>query len=197
VSGRKQEKPETVATIRVETGALALRPSGSVSVPAAAIVDQISRIADREAKLIDDVRRIYPAQDSGSPFNAAMNLVQAAVDRVNEARDKLHDDDFIAADDRMQHLQVLLPELFCFRDVSAGLGAVVTALLIAFRNLEGRPMDSNQVEAVGRALRGLLGEPFQTHEDVLSDIIKLEDAGLLVDPPELALLVEENASGVR
>ena len=64
---------------------------------------------------------------------------------IEEALAAHRENQLIVADDAMQNVHALLPELFCFRTLGDGFGMVVNGLLCAFQNLGGLPLERHQI----------------------------------------------------
>jgi hypothetical protein len=98
----------------------------------------------------------------------------------------------------MQRLQALLPELFYCRDLGDGFGAIVNALKFSFENAHGTPLSEGQVRLIGQVIERIRQEPFMRFETAADLVGKLEDVGLIVDPPAFAVLGELlNVEGLR
>jgi hypothetical protein len=109
---------------------------------------------------------------------------------VRKALEALRNQQVIASDDAMQQLQALLPELFYCRRLGDGFGAIVNAIKCSFENAGGVPLSENQIVLIGDILARVHREPFLRFEAASELIGKLEDAGLLVDPPAIAVFSE-------
>ena len=137
---------------------------------------------------IDD---LYPEPTViGSELGPALRLLAEGKTAIEESMGALKRGEIMAADDHLQRLQVMLPELFCCRALGDGFGAIVNALKFSFLNAEGAPFTGEQIEAVAGAVQGLRAEPFLRFDRAVSVITRLEDAGLRVDPPTLVALTD-------
>jgi len=96
----------------------------------------------------------------------------------------------------MLRLQVLLPELFCCREIGDGFGAIVNALKYSFANASGNLFTRGQLETIVRVLSTLSNEPFLRFETAVDLISDLEDSGLDVDPPVIAELLANDVESV-
>jgi len=125
-------------------------------------------------------------------FGESIKLIESAL--------ALGDTDPIACDDQMQVFYSLLPELFCCRSLGDGFGSIVNAVQQAAVNQHGVPMNGKQMEILQSVLRSLRQGPFILHRDAVEMIMRLEDAGLIVDPPalsEIADIPQDDEPGVR
>ena len=132
---------------------------------------------------------IYPGlAETKSSLRAAVRLLDDAIVLVDEAISCEADGDIILADDAIQRMRALLPELFCCRTLGDGFGATVNGIHFSLANRHGRPLDASQMKALGASLRLLRKKPFVTLEDAIGAIDSLEDRGLLVGPEEIGVL---------
>lgn len=129
------------------------------------------------------VEALYPAPEtSRSPFIVALRLLGDAAGHATVAMHLADDGDLLAADDAVQQVQALLPELFCLRSIGDGYGAVVNALIIIFDNQAGRPLAMEQLRAVRAALHTLRSRPRLSIDAAVDAVLDLEKAGLDVNP---------------
>jgi len=145
---------------------------------------------------IDD---LFADLESTHRLKRALDLLGESI-KLIESSLALDDADPIACDDQMQLFYSLLPELFCCRSVGDGFGSIVNAVQQAAANQQGVPMDRKQMEALLSVLRSLRQGPFILHRDAVDMIMRLEDAGLMVDPPalsEIADIPQYGEAGVR
>jgi hypothetical protein len=137
---------------------------------------------------IDDV---YPITEALNPeLSAALRLLREGLLRVGEALTAGRKGDRIAADDAMQRLQALLPELFCCRTLGDGFGTVINAISSSFENLSGQTPSKLQIEAIFRTLQNVREEPFMGVDAATELVMALEAADLSVEPPEFEYLVD-------
>jgi hypothetical protein len=137
------------------------------------------------------IDEIYPAlRETNSALQAAVILLDQALVRLESAIFASKLEDSISADDEMQRLQVLLPELFCCRSIGDGFGSVINAIQLAFANKKGAPLELREIEAIARALRRLRETPFLKLDVAVQLVEGLEDANLIVEPPGLYHLAE-------
>ena len=119
-----------------------------------------------------------------------MVLLREALNWLDRALDDMQSGDPIHADDAMQHVHAMLPELFCCRALGDGFGAVVSALLGTFDHLRGLPMKLQQIRAVRCAVETIRSNPRISFETAMEQIDQLERSGLNVDPPLAGELAE-------
>jgi hypothetical protein len=94
----------------------------------------------------------------------------------------------IGGDQDITLLQADLPELFCCRSLSDGLGALTVALYHGLANKKGSPLNLDQVYAVRVACERLYENPFMPFATALDLIDLVASTGLETDPPEAAIL---------
>jgi len=134
---------------------------------------------------------LYPEPSVVRPIlGHALRGLAAAKEAVQESLEALKRGELISADDSMQRLQALLPELFYCRDLGDGFGAIINALKFSFENAHGTPFSEGQIRLIGRVVERIRQEPFLHFEQAAELVEKLEDAGLKVDPPAFAALGE-------
>jgi hypothetical protein len=120
----------------------------------------------------------------------ALRGLAAAKEAVQESLEALRRGELIASDDATQQLQALLPELFCCRELGDGFGAIINALNFSFQNARGIPLSEEQITLIGHTVERIRKEPFLPFDAAAELIGRLEDVGLVVDPPALAALGE-------
>ncbi len=140
-----------------------------------------------------DTKDLYLYSEISSVLSTAIQLLEEGVQHLESAVDSFQSQDFITADDQIQHFQRLVPELFCCRTLGDGLGAVVNSLQIAFGNRKGVPLELPQIRAIKRVVERIRKEPFVTFDKAVDLVIVLEDVGLDVTPPAVAHLAELGA----
>lgn len=120
---------------------------------------------------VDD---IYPDKAMiGSDLSTALRLLAEAAGLINDAIDRQRSGDRVQADDAMQQLQVLLPELFFCRSLGDGFGAVINSLFHGMRNLGGAPLSQEQMLAIRGALMTIRNEPFLRFENAIDQVREL------------------------
>jgi hypothetical protein len=118
----------------------------------------------------------------------ALELLKEACDNLTQAR--AHQN-ALDADRFVQRVQSALPKLFACREISDGYGLTINSLHFAFLNLNGIPLTRDQLDVVWRITRELKRKPIISIEQGIQLAETLEEAGLQVDPPDLAELVGE------
>jgi hypothetical protein len=145
---------------------------------------------DKTTRRIPTVE-LYSEFENVSPeLNSAARLLSLSLEHLDRALRAQRDNDPIEADDATQRMQALLPELFCFRSLGDGFGIVVNGLLCGFQNLEGIPLQRDQLEKVRQTLLKLRSEPFLRESDAVTTVTVLEQAGFVVEPPEFEYLAD-------
>ena len=137
------------------------------------------------------LEEVYRAPEAVSPeLRTAMVLLREVLESTEAALRLQAEGQVIAADDEMHHVQMTLPELFCCRALGDGFGAIVSALQSSFENLHGRPMTTQQVASVARAIGCLNIAPALPFESAIEQIEELERSGLAVDPEAVDFIAE-------
>lgn len=145
-------------------------------------------------RLVEDlpsVRDLFSELPATSPLSSALSLLDEAVSRCERALELLQENNPVAADDEMQQVNSLLPELFCCRSIGDGFGAFVNTIRYAFVNKKGDPMSEPQIAAIFGGLSRLKNAPYTEFENSVDFAIELEQCGLIVDPPALTDLADE------
>lgn len=126
---------------------------------------------------------LYPLSSELKPALAtAFRLLEEGTQNIKVAIDMLAEGDLLSSDDALQRFQALLPELFCCRDLGEGFGAIINAVFHSLRNLQGSPANNEQLQAVRNIISRILTEPFIEFDEAITEIISLENVGLVVEP---------------
>ncbi len=143
------------------------------------------------AGVVSDPLEIYPGlAETNSALNSAVTLLDQATVLQSEALLLLEEGDAIAADDSLQRMRALLPELFCCRTVGDGFGSVVNAMHYSFLNANGVPLEFPQVRELGKALRLIRWKPFLSIDEAVNAVLGLEETGLVVAPEGVGSLAD-------
>lgn len=172
-------------TLDTSSGAPPSNSSHKLRVITATDVEE--KVSERIA--IDE---LYPADSEAvaPELKVSLRLLAVGLERVEEAIEADYAGDQIAADDAMQRLQALLPELFCCRNLSDSFGAIIIATYHALKNTEGQPLTQLQIRAIGKALGKARSEPFMRFESSVDEIMALEQAGFVVEPETFEYLAD-------
>lgn len=128
-------------------------------------------------------KALYPLSHEFKPALAtALRLLEEAIQEMKVAIDMLEDGDLLSSDDALQRFQALLPELFCCRDLGDGFGSIINAVFHSMKNLQGSPANKEQLQAIRNIVNRILTEPFIEVEEAVTEIILLENVGLIVEP---------------
>jgi hypothetical protein len=134
---------------------------------------------------------LYPDLDGGQSILAsALSLLGEAETKLTEAAGWADVDEQISADDAVQRFQALLPELFCCRSLGDSFATVIHALFQGLKNLNGAPVNKDQIAQLLNSVRILRRRPFLEYGEALSAVARLEAAGLRVDPQGLTTIGE-------
>jgi len=137
------------------------------------------------------MEELYPSIENVSPeLNSAVHLLSLCLEYADQALEAHRENDLIDADDAVQRIQGILPELFCCRSLGDGFGIVINGLMCAFQNLAGVPLQREQIEKIRLTLMRLRTEPFLRAEDAVSMINALDDVELVVEPAEFKYLAD-------
>lgn len=130
--------------------------------------------------------RLYPVEEKrGAELENSIRLLSEALDLAQEALECYQDENLFGSEDAMQRIHLILPELFCCRELGDGFGMVVIGLYHSYDSLEGEPFNKNQILEVKSLLKVLMDEPFLPTEEAIEKIIKLEESGLKVNPKRI------------
>jgi hypothetical protein len=138
---------------------------------------------------LDDIYRSL--NEAGSiELRAAVTLLRDALKWTDSAISFLESAEPIHADDAMQHVRAIVPELFCCRKLGDGFGSIVNAVQSSLENQHGNPLTENQTRSIRAALHRVLNEPLISFEAAVDQIDRLEAAGLSVDPSFMEAVAE-------
>lgn len=134
---------------------------------------------------------LYPASSVVTPvLDRALSLLEEAGRALEDARRELHEDEVIAADNAIQTARTILPELFCLRSIGDGYGAVINAVQNACDHPANVPLGGPAVAAIAAAIREVRRRPFLSTDDAVDLIMRIEDEGVVVEPPALQFLAD-------
>ena len=131
--------------------------------------------------------RLYPFS---SEFQTAQRLLGEAIKLCDGALLTYRQLNLLEADDLMQRVHLLLPELFCCRALSDGLGAVINAIFHSLQNLNGTQLAEQQIAVIAYSLKRLQKEPFLAFNMVMDLIDDMEKNELQIDPQGLSDTVD-------
>lgn len=129
-------------------------------------------------------------ENVSTDLNAATRLLSLCLENADQAIQAHREQDSIEADDAIQRLQGILPELFCCRTLGDGFGIIVNGLMCAFQNLSGVPLTRAQAEKVRQILVKLRSEPFLSVDNAVEALQDLEQFELVIEPPEFSYLAD-------
>lgn len=138
-----------------------------------------------------DNEDLYPVREQLNPsLHMAIKLLKEAIEIVNESIKMFLEDDFISSDDALQRFQALLPELFCCRVLGDGFGSIINSLFHSIGNINNKPTNEIQLNALLRILKRLHSEPFIRFDEAVEEILYLEEVGFEVSPPHLEYVAD-------
>lgn len=130
-----------------------------------------------------DVVSLVPPQKASGIFadpasrTAQLGSLLGEIDeRISRAEEYARSGDMLEAANALVFCGPLVEEAFCFRDLSDGLGMVLTATLAALRNLVGPP-SLDGLRAMLSVMRTLLNGPYVSDDTAIELTEALEDAG--------------------
>jgi hypothetical protein len=155
------------------------------------LVQKLDETPSQENESELSAKDLYPDWETLSPvFSTALRLMGEAREYIDRSLDFYDNHELISADDEIQKLQVLLPELFCCRSMGDGFGQVINATLNALDNTNGVPLNKDQVVALKRVFYNLHREPFISFDKAIDQTEILEDADLLIQPSSFNKLAD-------
>lgn len=132
---------------------------------------------------------LYSASTEATPaLHRVFSLLEEVERALEDARRELHEDEMIAADNAIQTARAILPELFCLRSIGDGYGAVINAVQNACDHPANVPLGRPAVAAIAAAIREVRRRPFLSMDDAVELIMRIEDKGVVVEPPALQFL---------
>ena len=137
---------------------------------------------------IDEI--YFEPEFSSSEFQTALRLLGKAVRFCELALFEFRKDNFIASDKAIIQLQLLLPELFCCRELSESFGAIINSVQNALSNNRGQPLSESKILALQKILTYVRNEPFMRFDKSVELIIDFEDNDFNVEPMGFDSLVE-------
>jgi hypothetical protein len=137
---------------------------------------------------IDDI--YFQPEFTSEVFQTAFKLLAEAEKYCRQAVELVRKNEMIGADDSIQHLQALLPELFCCRDLSKSLGSIVNAIQNALFNNKGLPLSEIKLIELQKIVVELRNKPFMRFNEAVDLIMEFEDAGFTVQPQGFEKLTE-------
>ena len=161
-------------------------PQTASSIPAAATAADfaVSPPPAGDGKVPEDIdlEQLYPASaELNTLLSRAYILLGQALQRLDRAIDYCRSGDPILADDQVNHLRVVLDELFCARELSEGFASVVNACSNGIRNLHGAMAEEKQLLALNSCVLALRKKPLISFDASLEMIDRLEASGFDVD----------------
>jgi hypothetical protein len=130
--------------------------------------------------------RLYSSEEKrGVELGNSIRLLTEALRLAKEALELYQEENIFGSEDAMQKIHLLLPELFCCRELGDGFGLIVMGLYHAHDSLDGEPFNEKQIFEVKHLLRVLLDEPYLSTELALDRVLNLELVGLKVSPKRI------------
>lgn len=135
------------------------------------------------------LEEVYPEPNQLEPaLLAARSLLGEYVTLLERADSELADSNPVLADEIASRAHLLLPELFCCRDLGDGFAASILALFHSVRNLQGAPLGDDKMRSLRHVASTLLEEPYLSFERSIGLASKLESVGFCPDPERLGYI---------
>ncbi|HQW58246.1 MAG TPA: hypothetical protein PK583_04760, partial [Gammaproteobacteria bacterium] len=135
--------------------------------------------------------RLYPTKNPGVNPTELDALIQKSINLLDDAMKDIENEDLIASDDNVQNLQVLMTELFCFRDYSEGVGHASLSIYHALQNKNGEPLNLDELAFLRITLYRIQQQPFLDSESALEIVSRyLDGNGFDTDPKHGAIISE-------
>ena len=143
--------------------------------------------ADIPTATVVDAASLYGQDFStvSGDFGSALTLLREVASKLEAATEQLQKGETFTADDLSYAVKAALPELFCCRGISDGFATIVSGLLAAYSNLDGRALSAAQLRCVADIVRQLYAGPRISLATADSFMDRLEEVGL---DPERACL---------
>jgi hypothetical protein len=130
--------------------------------------------------------KLYSSEEKrGVELGNSIRLLTEALKFAKEALELYQEENIFGSEDSMQKIHLLLPELFCCRELGDGFGLIVMGLYHAHDSLDGEPFNEKQILEIKHLLRVLLDEPYLSTELALDRVLNLELVGLKVSPKRI------------
>lgn len=128
--------------------------------------------------------KLYPFPTvEPSRLNLALDRLDHALEALDGAVTALEAKNPIDADNAMLAFAGILPDLFLCSSIGEGFAASVVGLNYALANKHPDPFSLSEVQELRYVVRVLKERPVITHDEAVDVLMKLEDSGLVVDPP--------------
>ena len=138
-----------------------------------------------------ELDKLYPsASEVSTSISVIQRLLGEAYKRASDSIEALDNGDVVAADDQMQHLKALIPELCCWPDIGDPFLTVVIGIFHGLQNTSGEPTSKSQTQAIRFAIHKINSEPFLSYDDALDVVRYMEETGLVVEPAEFEYLAD-------
>jgi hypothetical protein len=163
-------------------------PELTPDAPSYVHISSISGLPTRQGQL-GAAAELYPDLDeSDSILGRALTLLHEADRILYDAANFATELDMMSADDAVQRFSALLPELFVCRGLGDSFATVVLALFHGLASLAGMPVTVQQISEARTSVRWLLKEPFLQYGEALRLVSKLEESGMVTEPPGLSII---------
>lgn len=180
-------KPKLSELFADTVNSAAYKPSVAPSSPTG--IHLVEPVRTIEGPLGDEP--VEPIADIGEStardLQDALTLIAKGQELVQEALE-IYEDDWMTADNCMMRLQMVLAELFAIRSLDDGFRLVVSSMLNGLLNLNGEPMNQEQIASVGDVLRHVEAEPSMTFERGVDITELLGNVGMDVEVAEAEYL---------
>lgn len=153
------------------------------------IIEKLGQFSGKRKKV--QIDKLYFESDfSSTEFRTALKLLAQAISYCEEAIDEFRQENFIASDDAVHHIQALMPELFCCRNLSESFGAIINSIQNALANNRGQQLNEQKLLALKEILNIVRDQPFIKFDNALDAIMIFEDNDFIVEPAGFEFLTE-------
>jgi hypothetical protein len=141
-----------------------------------------------KARSIDEI--YFEPDFTSAQFGTALKLLAGAINYCKLSIAEHRQDNLIASDDAIHHVQALLPELFSCRNLSESFGAIINSIQNALINNRGQMLSERKLLALNEILTVVRNEPFMKFDKAVDVIMAFEDCDFTVEPMGFDFLTE-------
>lgn len=156
--------------------------------PSSAEKSEKGRAIKNKVQSIDEI--YFEPEFTSTEFRTALRLLAKAISYSQISLSEFREGNFIGSDDAVHHIQSLLPELFCCRNLSESFGAIINSIQNALLNNRGHQLSEEKLLGVNEILIAVRNAPFMTYEKAIDVIMVFEDYDFIVEPTGFDFLTE-------
>lgn len=136
--------------------------------------------------------KLYPFPLVGSDdLKLAQTRLADGIKALDEAIEAIVEGDVVSSDNAVLAFSGVLPDLFLCSSIGDGFAAVVVGANYAVKNNHPEPFTLQQLRDLRYLMILLREQPAMKHDQAIERLMKLEDVGLVVDPPGLGDELDE------